>query len=326
MTKKTTRLIALGILCSMLSTQVFAYKNDGTMTSVSTGEQDNVLNFASIQPLNEQDASVIEIVGTDGEVYRYDVEYTDNSVITTSVDGNQTTKVEVIYETGEMITTAYNGNAIVERTTEINQSVKNANTDNAIMPYNSSFSTTYIDIGSITFNKNSSGAAYKISIQCKEDSESYMQRYDLNGALNKQLQTLISGIIGILNPFSWIASSFKNQVAQNFVQGLINQGLVVVSGKTITKISSSYVTGNVTKYSVKFKNQYGTGYTDTGTVIYCKESGNKYNKAFYDDVYPQFIKKKDKSVAALIYNYYDSYGFPGVATWNATRTVTYATS
>lgn len=77
--------------------------------------------------------------------------------------------------------------------------------------------------------------------------------------------------------------------------------------------------------SVKYENQYGAGSTYTGVAAYVTDNSDRHNQVFFIDMYPQFIKERDTEVAASIYFGFDGYGYNGVKSWNATRTVPYAT-
>ncbi|MBS5144368.1 MAG: hypothetical protein KHY89_02470 [Butyricicoccus pullicaecorum] len=273
--------------------------------------------------LPREESSSIEIKKGDGELLEYEVEYTDDSVITTHHDGATTTKVEAIYKTGEIITSIYVDGRLQSQDREINESVKNSNQATKISP-RLVFPQTYQDIGSVSYKKNDTGVSYVVSFQCKEVSESYSEKFDLNKNVSQTLQFLTTALIAYYNPFQWIQA--KSELAKNIVNRLIAAGAISVgTNSIISSVTADYIEGYVTQYKVKYSNQYGAGSTATGTAIYVKSSGKLFKTVQYDDVYPQFLKNRDTGMAALVYYGFDAYGFPGVSSWNATKTVPYAT-
>lgn len=299
------------LLSTILMTTPVAYATHSVAPHSTEEESSNI-----------EDVSPIEIHTPDGQILKYEVEYTDHSVITEHRSGNTTTFIEVIYDTGEMIETIYEGNQLVSTRKEINESVKNANQSIDVTPY-FVFPVTYQNIGSVNFNTNSTGVAYNISVKCKEVSEEYNGRYDLNKNVTQAVQWLVSGLLGYLSPFSWITT--KSAIANGIVDGLANTGVIkIATDGAIASITADYVEAYVTKYDVQYSNQYGASNTAIGTAIYVKSEGTRYNQTFYDDFYPQFLQRKDTGVASMMYYAFDAYGFPGVKSWSATRTVAYA--
>ena len=106
------------------------------LLTTSTAYAVNADTSASIpyDILPHEESSSIEITKSDGELLEYEVEYTDNSVITTHHDGATTTKVEAIYKTGEIITSVYVDGRLQSQNREINESVKKANQATKIAP------------------------------------------------------------------------------------------------------------------------------------------------------------------------------------------------
>ena len=102
------------------------------LLTTSTAYAVNADTSASIpyDILPHEESSSIEITKSDGELLEYEVEYTDNSVITTHHDGATTTKVEAIYKTGEIITSVYVDGRLQSQNREINESVKKSQSSN----------------------------------------------------------------------------------------------------------------------------------------------------------------------------------------------------
>lgn len=243
-------------------------------------------------------------------------------MITTHYDGVKKIEMEVIYATGEVITTEYVNNFVISQTSTISDNVKIANNTHIPVPYGGVFSTSYVDIGSIIFNTDSVGVTYNVSIQCKEISHQYNTQYNLNEVLTQSTQYLVTCLISYLAPLSWLSS--KRLIAQNLVNSLIENGIITVgTNEIIEALTANYVEGYITKYDVKFENQYGAGGGDIGTTLYFKVPGTNFYTLEYDSMYPQFLKNRDTDLARIIYFNYDGGAFPGVRSWNATKTVTY---
>lgn len=119
----------------MLKKSVCALLSLALLTT-STAYAVNADTSASIpyDILPHEESSSIEITKSDGELLEYEVEYTDDSVITTHHDGATTTKVEAIYKTGEIITSVYVDGRLQSQNREINESVKKANQATKIAP------------------------------------------------------------------------------------------------------------------------------------------------------------------------------------------------
>lgn len=164
--------------------------------------------------------------------------------------------------------------------------------------------------------------------RCKQDSEDYCEKYDLNGSVTKSIQFLVNGLLAMFAPIS--LSSEATGIASNVVNKLISTGIVEVRkigvNQIISAVTADYVEGFVTNYSIRYKNQYGASNTGIGKAIYIKTNDERFNTVEYDEMYPQFLKKRDDKIARMIYYAYDAYGYPGVSSWSATRTVPYCTS
>lgn len=287
----------------------------------------------SVSPISfdDNDQSSITIIMPDGDKETYDVFFTDNSVITIHDKGNSTTRLETFFDSGKSVETVYQNKVEILRKTYpsllVNQSIKE-NNDYNVEPSNFVFPNDYQSIGSVSFKTNSTGVAYKISIECKQVSEDYCEAYDLNGSVTKSVQFLVNELLTMFFPVS--LSPAVTGIAGNVVNKLISAGIVKIRevgvNKIISSVTADYVEGFVTNYSIRYKNQYGASNTGIGKAIYIKTNNERFNTVEYDEMYPQFLKKRDDKIARMIYYAYDAYGYPGVSSWSATRTVPYCTS
>ena len=257
----------------------------------------------SVSPISfdDNDQSSITVIMPDGDKETYDVFFTDNSVIT----------IQILRKTYPSLL--------------VKQSIKE-NNDYNVEPSNFVFPEKYQSIGSVSFKTNSTGVAYKISIECKQDSEDYCEKYDLNGSVTKSVQFLVNGLLTMFSPFSSVATGIASNVANNLISAGVVEVRKIGVNQIIAAVTADYVEGFVTNYSIRYKNQYGASNTGIGKAIYIKTNDERFNTVEYDEMYPQFLKKRDDKIARMIYYAYDAYGYPGVSSWSATRTVPYCTS
>ena len=135
----------------------------------------------SVSPISfdDNDQSSITVIMPDGDKETYDVFFTDNSVITIHDKGNSTTRLETFFDSGKSVETVYQNKVEILRKTYpsllVKQSIKE-NNDYNVEPSNFVFPEKYQSIGSVSFKTNSTGVAYKISIECKQDSEDYCEK------------------------------------------------------------------------------------------------------------------------------------------------------
>lgn len=181
----------------------------------------------SVSPISfdDNDQSSITVIMPDGDKETYDVFFTDNSVITIHDKGNSTTRLETFFDSGKSVETVYQNKVEILRKTYpsllVKQSIKE-NNDYNVEPSNFVFPEKYQSIGSVSFKTNSTGVAYKISIECKQDSEDYCEKYDLNGSVTKSVQFLVNGLLAMFSPIS--LSSEATGIASNVVNKLISAG------------------------------------------------------------------------------------------------------
>ena len=285
----------------------------------------------SVSPISfdDNDQSSITVIMPDGDKETYDVFFTDNSVITIHDKGNSTTRLETFFDSGKSVETVYQNKVEILRKTYpsllVKQSIKE-NNDYNVEPSNFVFPEKYQSIGSVSFKTNSTGVAYKISIECKQDSEDYCEKYDLNGSVTKSVQFLVNGLLTMFSPFSSVATGIASNVANNLISAGVVEVRKIGVNQIIAAVTADYVEGFVTNYSIRYKNQYGASNTGIGKAIYIKTNDERFNTVEYDEMYPQFLKKRDDKIARMIYYAYDAYGYPGVSSWSATRTVPYCTA
>ena len=237
----------------------------------------------SVSPISfdDNDQSSITIIMPDGDKETYDVFFTDNSVITIHDKGNSTTRLETFFDSGKSVETVYQNKVEILRKTYpsllVKQSIKE-NNDYTVEPSNFVFPEKYQSIGSVSFKTNSTGVAYKISIECKQDSEDYCEAYDLNGSVTKSVQFLVNGLLAMFSPIS--LSSEATGIASNVVNKLISAGVVEVRkigvNQIIAAVTADYVEGFVTNYSIRYKNQYGASNTGIGKAIYIKTNDERF--------------------------------------------------
>ena len=259
----------------------------------------------------------ITIIDSNDRPHTYTVTISNDTVSTTSVDDDVMTTVEVELVTGEITTIEYVDGMVESVTSAIDRSVASANAPRIVPML--VFPSTYQPIGSLLFKKNATGVAYNVNFETKQTGELYDTIYNLNKDKTDTIQKLTTAIIGYIAPLQLMG---QKTVAQYIVQKLIDGGVAYTSGSFISKFTENNVTADVTTYSVKFTNQYNTSHTEKSDVL-CVRSGNKMNSVIFNGVYPQFLQKGDNSVASMIYYFYDAYGYEGVQSYTATRTVPY---
>lgn len=263
-------------------------------------------------------SSSISICDSSGQVYNFDVSIIGDTVATTYTENTLTTVMQVNADTGSMCTKVYDHDQLISQAQTINESIVELQASSDILPY-LVFPSTYQSIGSVKFKANSSGAAYNLSIKCKEESEAYNKRYNLNQHVTQSLQALVTGVLGFLNPFGFVGSS---TIANYLIQKCLDGGVIALSDGAIAAVTSNYVTADITSYSLQVSHQYSSSIrTVPGAAVHFYAGG--VDDVTYDEVYPQFLENRDTSVAALLYAYYNAYGFPGVSSFTATRHVPY---
>ncbi len=259
----------------------------------------------------------IEFLSASNESSIYNIEILDGFVVSTHADGETTTIMRTNIETGDTNITMYEAGQLVKET----QDSIELNHDNMNIAPLFAFPTSYVRIGSVSFNKNDAGVAYVVDIECKETQESRNERYNIAQHKTKAIQLLVNGLIAYFVPFNiFNAIGTAGAVAD----WLTEAGIISLRNDVIEYVTSEYIDGFISNYNVRCTNQYGASFESPGDAVYVL-SGSRKNTVVFGGLYPQFLEKEDSSVASTVYFHFDGYGYRGVQTWNSRILVDYCT-
>lgn len=138
--------------------------------------------------------------------------------------------------------------------------------------------------------------------------------YVINGeqydTASKIIGFFVSALVG------WGVGKAAPAIADKIWNGLISGGIVIVGSGALKAAFTTTVTAQNTYYDLKaIDPKTKNSKTYEGSMHRVISKGANFDKVYYNGCYPQFLAKKDNTVAYWLFSDFFAYSYPGVKSY-----------
>lgn len=139
--------------------------------------------------------------------------------------------------------------------------------------------------------------------------------YVINGEQYDNITQIIGYFVSYLVGLGM--SKWSGVVAEGVFDGLATNGILKLVDYEVKKAFTTTVKAQNTYYTTEaIDPNTNRSFEYDGSMHKVTSAGANYNQTYYEEIYPQFVQKRDNSVAYWLYSDFYAYIYPGVKSYS----------